>query len=87
MEHDPQDVTPGWYKAQPRSPAQVYRPDVIKDIQRTLQVPETGEMDSATVNHIKGLQHVLDLRPTGIIDEQTAIQIERLRNRYVGGNE
>lgn len=84
MEHDPQELTPGWYKPQPRSPYQVYAPDVIKDIQRTLQVPETGEMDSTTVNHIKGLQHVLDLSPTGIVDEPTAIQIERLRNRYNG---
>lgn len=82
-EHDHQDVTPAWYKPQPFSPATVYTPDVIKDIQRTLQVPQTGVLDARTTSHIRGLQHVLDIRPSGIIDLETAIQIERLRNRYV----
>jgi hypothetical protein len=82
MEHDPQEVVPGWYKPQPRSPQQVYASSVIKDIQRTLQVPETGEWDDRTVSHIRGLQHLFGLNPTGIVDEGTAVQIERLRSRY-----
>lgn len=81
--HDLPDVTPGWYKAQPRSPVTVYEADVIRDIQRTLSVPETGVWDALTVSHVKGLQAVLELPQTGVIDEQTAVQIERLRNRYV----
>ena len=81
-EHDQQEVTPSWYRAQPHSPAQVYKPDVIRDIQRTIGVQETGEFDARTVSHIRGLQQLLDLRPTGIIDRETAVQIERLRNRY-----
>jgi peptidoglycan hydrolase-like protein with peptidoglycan-binding domain len=60
----------------------VYGPGAIKDIQRTLSAPETGQMDPGTVTHIKGLQHLFGLRATGIIDEQTAIQIQRLRDRY-----
>jgi murein L,D-transpeptidase YcbB/YkuD len=82
MEHDLPDVTPSWYRPQPRGPHQVYKADTIKDIQRTLQVPETGEMDSTTVNHIKGLQHVFGLSGDGVIDEATAVEIERLRSRY-----
>lgn len=82
MEHDQQDVTPSWYKPQPRSPHQVYTEDVIRDIQRTLAVPQTGEMDKPTVDHLKGLQQLFGLSPTGVIDEATAVQIERLRNRY-----
>lgn len=82
-EHDQQEITPSWYKPQPNSPVQVYSESVIRDIQRTLSVPETGEMDSRTVSHIRGMQQLLDIIPTGVICKQTAIQIERLRNRYV----
>jgi len=82
MEHDQQDTIPSWYKPQPRSPHQVYTSDVIRDIQRTLAVPQTGEWDKGTTDHLKGLQHLFGLTPTGVIDEATAIQIERLRNRY-----
>lgn len=82
MEHDPEDVVPGWFRPQPRGPHQVYKADVIKDIQRTLSVAETGEWDTNTVNHLKGLQHLFGLSPTGVIDKDTAVQIERLRNRY-----
>lgn len=82
MEHDQQEVTPSWYRAQPHSPIQVYKPDVICDIQRTLGVQETGEFDARTVSHIKGLQQLFGINPTGIIDRETAIQIERLRSRY-----
>lgn len=82
MEHDQQEVVPTWYRPQPRSPFQVYGSDTIKNVQRTLAVRETGEMDDNTVTHIKGLQSLFGLQPTGVIDEATAIQIERLRNRY-----
>lgn len=77
---------PGWYKQQPLSPAMVYGPEVIRDIQRTLSVPETGEMDERTVSHIRGLQHASNVRATGVIDLDTAVQIERLRDRYGGGD-
>jgi len=83
--HDLPDLRPTWFKPQPMAPVQVYKPDVIKDIQRTLSVPETGEMDKPTVSHIRGLQHLFGLDATGVIDLETAIEIERLRNRYVGG--
>lgn len=82
-EHDHQEVAPSWYKPQPFSPATVYDADTIRDIQRTLQVPETGILDARTTSHIRGLQHVLDIKATGVIDLPTAMQIERLRNRYV----
>lgn len=81
-EHDQQDARPTWFKEQPHSPVGVYGAEAVRDIQRTLQVPETGVWDLATVSHVKGLQHVFDLPATGIIDLNTAIQIERLRNRY-----
>lgn len=75
-------MTPDWYKQQPHSPWCVYDSNTIRDIQRTLLCPETGVMDDATVNHIKGLQGVRGMKPTGFIDHATAVQIQALRERY-----
>ena len=75
-------MRPSWYRPQPDSPYQVYSADVIRDIQRTLSCPETGEMDATTINHIKGLQYAMGIPGTGKIDERTAEQIQGMRNRY-----
>lgn len=73
---------PDWYKPQPLSPRQVYDSETIRDIQRTLSCPETGEMDATTVNHIKGLQYALNLPGSGVIDERTAVAIQGMRDRH-----
>jgi hypothetical protein len=80
--HDFPDPTPLWFKPQPASPWCVYDADTIRDIQRTLSCAGTGKMDDATVNHIKGLQGMMGLPATGRIDLPTAVQIQRLRDRY-----
>lgn len=82
LSHDIPDRAPSWYKPQSNGPYQVYSADTIRDIQRTLSCPETGELDSATLNHIKGLQYALGIPGSGRITEETAMAIERLRNRY-----
>lgn len=82
LSHDMPDMTPSWYRQQPASPWCVYTKDVIRDIQRTLSCPESGEMDDITVNHIKGLQYAMGLPATGTVDRETAISIQRLRDRY-----
>ena len=82
LSHDIPDSPPTWYKPQPNSPFNVYDPDTIRDIQRTLSCPETGEMDAATVNHIKGLQYAMGIPATGVVDRETAVSIQRLRDRY-----
>lgn len=81
-QHDEQELAPSWYKPQPMSPVSVYDADVIRNVQRTLMCPETGTWDSSTVSHLKGLQELFGITPTGVIDLTTAIQIERLRSRY-----
>lgn len=75
-------MKPDWYKPQPPSPHQVYGSETIKDVQRTLSCPETGEMDETTVNHIKGLQYALSLPATGRIDERTATAVQKMRDRF-----
>lgn len=76
------DTVPRWYKEQPNSPFQVYGSDTIRDIQRTLSCPETGEFDETTVNHIKGLQFAMGIPATGRVTVDTAVAIQRLRDRY-----
>jgi len=78
---------PSWYKRQPFSPHQVYSTETIRDIQRTLSCPESGEMDERTVNHIRGLQYAMGMPGTGRIDEPTALGIQRLRDRYTNSME
>lgn len=80
--HDRDDSVPAWYEQNVRSPFNRYDPEVVRDVQRTLMCPETGEWDEATVVHLRGLQALFGIPQTGRMDERTAIQIERLRNRY-----
>ena len=82
LSHDIPDGVPSWYKQQPVSPYVVYDADTIRNIQRTLSVPETGVFDENTVNHLKGLQFALGIPATGTVTLETAQAIERLRNRY-----
>ncbi len=82
LSHDIPDTVPSWYKPQPNSPFNVYDADTIRDVQRTLSCPETGELDATTVNHIKGLQFAMGIPATGRISTETAIAIQRLRDRY-----
>lgn len=80
--HDQSDHVPEWYEQNVHSPYNRYDSEVVKDIQRTLMCPETGVWDDATVVHLRGLQALFGIPQTGRMDEQSAIQIERLRNRY-----
>jgi hypothetical protein len=82
LSHDIPDSVPSWYKNQPNSPYFVYDRQTIIDIQRTLSCAETGEVDEATINHVKGLQYTLGIPATGVINLPTAQAIQRLRDRY-----
>ena len=83
VSHDMPDPEPTWYREQPNSPWNVYDAETIRDIQRTLSCPETGEFDQTTVNHIKGLQYAMGIPATGRVTEDTAVAIQRLRDRYL----
>ena len=52
--------------------------DAVTYVQRALGIDQTGELDDATKSHLRGLQVLFGLRPTGIIDDPTAEQIERI---------
>jgi len=53
--------------------------DVVLHVQKALGWAETGEMDEGTRSHLRGLQSLFGLQVTGILDLETAEQVERLR--------
>lgn len=73
-------MKPAWFSRPILRPANEKERAVVVHVQRVLRCPETGEMDEATVSHIRGLQQLFGLRTTGMIDEQTAVQVERIRS-------
>lgn len=75
-------TAPNWWKRPILRPANDFERDAVVHVQRILRVPETAEMDDSTVSAIRGLQMLFGLRPNGIIDQDTAEQIERIRNQY-----
>lgn len=81
-EHDPQEIKPSWFKRPILRPVSDFEHEAVRHVQRVLRCPETGEMDEATMVHIRGLQQLFNLRVTGMIDEATALQVDRLRSMY-----
>lgn len=72
-------MTPTWLKR----PVMVVTNDrerfAVLHVQKALGWPETGELDDGTKSHLRGLQTLFQLPVTGILDEATAEQVERLR--------
>lgn len=52
--------------------------DTVLYVQRVLGIDQTGELDDATKSHIRGLQVLFGLRVNGIVDDDTAEEIERI---------
>lgn len=68
-----------WFKRTIIRPTTEFERDAVSHVQRVLRCPVSGEMDEATVSHIRGLQSLFGLRVTGVLDEATASQVERIR--------
>lgn len=73
---------PIWFKRNVIRPANDFERECVKRAQRVLRLEETGDMDEATVAHLRGFQMLFGLRPTGILDEATATKLEAIRNQY-----
>lgn len=72
-------MKPIWFKREiihtPTRPAEI---DAVMHVQRVLRCEETGKMDDSTRMHIRGMQVLFNLQPTGSINEETADEIDRL---------
>jgi len=81
--HDLPDVKPDWFKRTIMRPSVEFERAAVSHVQRVLGVPiVNGEMDEPTIGHIRGFQSLFGLSVTGYLDEATAIQVDRVRNRY-----
>jgi hypothetical protein len=76
--HDMQDKKPSWYDRRIFAVTTEREREGVLYFQRVFGLPETGELDNGTVSHIRGLQAMMGLRTSGIIDDATAIEIERI---------
>lgn len=50
----------------------------MRYVQRVLGMVPNGELDEETRSKLRGLQHLFDLPVTGILDDATAQQIQRI---------
>lgn len=56
--------------------------ETLEHVQRVLRCNVTGIMDTDTRTHLRGFQALMGLRPTGVLDEQTACALERIRSMH-----
>ncbi len=71
-----------WHKRDIVRPSNDFEREAVRHAQRVMRVPVTGEMDEATIVHLRGIQHVFGLPVTGILDKATAEEIENIRSFY-----
>lgn len=70
---------PHWIKRPIMVATTPFEHDAVLHVQKALGWPQTGEMDDAFKSHIRGLQSLFGMQVTGILDLETAEQVERLR--------
>ena len=72
-------MTPTWFKREVVVATTEQEKDAVLYAQRVMRCPESGEMDDATISHLRGFQTLFGLPATGTINEATAKQLERIR--------
>jgi len=73
-------MAPFWFKRTIIRPVTEFEHDAVTHVQRVLGCNVNGEMDEATISHIRGLQSLFGIQATGYLDQETAEQIERIRS-------
>jgi murein L,D-transpeptidase YcbB/YkuD len=72
------DSKPSWFDKRIIVATTEREHDAVTYVQRVLRCNETGDMDEDTTSHIRGFQLLFGLRPTGLIDEATARQVNNI---------
>jgi hypothetical protein len=70
---------PTWIKRDIVVASTPFERDAVIHTQRVMRCEETGQIDEATASHLRALQVLFGLRPSGYLDVATAEQIERLQ--------
>jgi len=71
-------LKPLWYDRRIYAVTTDQERTAVTYVQRVLGLRETGDLDEETKSHIRGLQVLFGLRPSAVIDDATAEQIERI---------
>lgn len=71
-------MKPTWYERRIYAVTNEREREAVVYVQRVLGLEESGELSEETKSHIRGLQALFGLRTSGIIDDATAEQIERI---------
>jgi len=71
-------MKPVWYKRRVLTIRNESDRETVRHVQRVLSLEETGELDPNTVSKIRGVQFVFGIPTTGIIDDATAEEIDRI---------
>lgn len=69
---------PTWYRRRIIVASTPEEHEAVTYVQRVLRCKETGILDTETESHIRGFQMLFSLRPSGIIDDATAEQINNV---------
>jgi len=69
---------PSWYNKRILAVNNEFDREAVRHVQRVLSLEESGELDDNTVIKIRGIQYVFNLPMTGIIDDATAEEVERI---------
>lgn len=72
-------MKPTWIKRDIVVATNQFEIDAVTHIQRVMRCAETGQIDETTASHLRALQVLFNLPPTGYLDVATAEQIERLQ--------
>jgi len=67
-----------WYRRRIIAPVTQADRDAVSHVQQVMTIPVTGELDETTACHIRGLQALFGLAITGVIDDATAAQVDRI---------
>lgn len=76
--HDRPAKKPAWYTSRIYAVVTQADRDAVLYFQRAFGLNETGQLDDTTVSHIRGVQMLADIPRSGIIDDLTAEEIERI---------
>lgn len=75
-------LAPSWFAGDIIFPANEPQQEALRVAQRILRLDETGTMDDHTRAALRGFQGLFKLRVSGMLDLQTAIKLEQVRNQY-----
>lgn len=78
VSHDQPDRKPTWYTSRVYAIINKEDEESVLYFQRAFGLKETGLLDANTVSHLRGLQLIAGIPTTGVLDDATASEINRI---------